>query len=62
MEDKQKINCWVSSCQYNDTDKEKCTLNEINVEPVEECETCEPDESMCGSYEFADTADETDNG
>ena len=56
-EDKQKINCSVSSCQYNDTDGTKCTLESIIVEPVPDCETCEPDESMCGSYVYDDAFD-----
>lgn len=54
MDNKQKINCTVSSCRYNNTDNEECTLKEIMVEPIDDCETCEPDESMCGSYEYQD--------
>ena len=52
MDSKQKINCNVASCIYNDEDKQKCVLDEITVEPCDECATGEPeDESMCGSYE-----------
>lgn len=48
----QMINCNVDSCKYNDTDKCKCDLSEINVEPCYECSDGEAeDESMCGSYE-----------
>ena len=51
MDTKQKINCNVGSCIYNDYEKCKCMLDEITVEPCEDCATGEPDESMCGSYE-----------
>lgn len=51
MDLKQKINCNVASCVFNDCDKKKCVLDEITVEPCTEIETGEPDESMCGSYE-----------
>ena len=52
MEKSQKINCTVSSCRFNNCDKEECELNQITVEPIDDCETCTPDESMCGSYEI----------
>ena len=52
MDKNQKINCTVNSCRYNNCDKEECTLNQITVEPIQDCETCTPDESMCGSYEY----------
>lgn len=58
MEKNQKINCTVSSCLYNDIAKSKCLLEEISVEPCSDCNTQEPDESMCGSYEYADDRDE----
>ena len=52
MDEKQKINCTVESCEHNDTEEKKCDLNEIVVEPCNDCETGEPEEeSMCGSYE-----------
>lgn len=51
MDLKQKINCNVESCIYNDDGKQKCMLDEITVEPCSECSTGEPDESMCGNYE-----------
>ena len=50
MEEKQKINCTVESCQYNNLENHKCTLKEIMVTPIIGCETKEPDESMCSSY------------
>ena len=56
-EDNQKINCSVSSCQFNDTEADECTLEEIKVEPVPDADTGEPDESMCGSYEHDDAQD-----
>ena len=52
MDKNQKINCTVNSCKYNNCDCNECTLKQIKVEPIEECETCTPDESMCGSYEY----------
>ena len=58
MDSKQKINCKVGSCVYNDCEKNKCVLEEITVEPCFETETGEPDESMCGSYESYDEEDD----
>jgi len=52
MEGKQEINCTVSSCKYNNQEKEKCILKSIQVAPIDECNTEEPDESMCASYEY----------
>lgn len=58
MDNKQKINCTVNSCKFNDCDACECTLNQITVEPIDECETCTPDESMCGSYEYNEDEDD----
>ncbi len=52
MEPNQKINCTVSSCKYNNQEKEKCTLEAIHVAAIENVATQTPDESMCASYEF----------
>ncbi len=52
MEANQKINCTVSSCKYNNQDKEKCTLETIHVSPIDNINTQEADESMCASYQF----------
>ena len=52
MEDKQKINCTVESCVYNNLNNHKCTLKEIQVTPIAGCNTKEPDETMCSSYKF----------
>ena len=60
MDKNQKINCTVSSCLYNDIEQSKCMLEEISIEPCADCDTKEPDESMCGSYENADIFDEDD--
>ena len=54
MEEKQTINCTVESCAYQDGITKKCTLQAISVIPTENCDTCETDESMCGSYEYAE--------
>lgn len=51
MEKNQKINCTVSSCIYNNENENKCILEAIKVEPVQNCNTAECDESMCASYE-----------
>ena len=51
MDKKQKINCKVKSCAYNDTQKNSCELNKITVEPCANGNNGNPeDESMCGSY------------
>ncbi|MCL2355138.1 MAG: DUF1540 domain-containing protein [Oscillospiraceae bacterium] len=51
MDERQKINCNVGSCEYNDPEDHKCELDEIVVEPCKDCGTGEPEEeSMCGSY------------
>ena len=54
MEDNQTINCKVESCVYQDSDTKRCTLQSIQVIPTENCDTCETDESMCGSYEYSE--------
>ena len=51
MEDNyQKINCTVGSCKYNKQDCQECSLKQIVVTPIDNCNTSEPDESMCSSY------------
>ncbi len=50
MEQKQKINCTVTSCKYNNGQDQECELRQIIVTPVENCDTKQPDESMCSSY------------
>lgn len=52
MEENQKINCTVSSCKYNNQQKEKCTLQAIHVAPIQNVDTETADESMCASYQF----------
>ena len=52
MEKNQKINCTVESCVYQNPETQRCTLQTIQVVPTEDCDTCEADESMCGSYEY----------
>lgn len=52
MEGKQKINCTVESCKYNNSNGKECTLNKIMVTPMDNCNTKKADESMCSSYEF----------
>lgn len=46
----QTINCTVSSCKYNNCQRQKCELEGIIVTPREGCQTKQPDESMCSSY------------
>ena len=53
MEKNQKINCTVGSCKYNDGERQQCLLEQIIVEPTLGCETKNPDESMCSSYDYA---------
>lgn len=52
MEENQKINCTVSSCKYNNHEKEKCTLQAIHVAPIDDIDTETADESMCASYKY----------
>ena len=52
MDDKQKINCTVESCKYNNCDKQLCELTQIVVSPTPNCNTTKCDESMCSSYEY----------
>ena len=40
------------SIEYQDGNTKRCTLQSIQVVPTDDCDTCEPDESMCGSYEY----------
>lgn len=54
MEKNQKINCTVESCKYNNQEKQYCTLEQIVVTPIQNCDTKQPDESMCSSYEYID--------
>ena len=49
--DKQKINCTVETCKFNDCDTKECLLKQITVTPIQNCHTKKPDESMCSSYE-----------
>lgn len=53
MEKNQKINCTVSSCKYNKEGEQECSLPQIIVTPIENCDTKQPDESMCSSYRNA---------
>lgn len=50
MEKRQKINCTVTSCKYNDDQKQECQLEQIIVTPIIGCNTKQSDESMCSSY------------
>lgn len=52
MEEKQEINCNVNSCKYNNRQEGKCILQAINIEPIDDMEVIEADESMCASYEY----------
>ncbi len=49
--DKQKINCTVESCKFNDYNNQECLLKQITVTPKQNCNTKQPEESMCSSYE-----------
>lgn len=51
MEKNQKINCTVTSCKYNDEQRQECNLETIIVTPVQGVSSSEPDESQCSSYE-----------
>ena len=51
MDNKQKINCTVGSCKYNNEKKNLCELNSIIITPKVNVSTSTPDESECSSYE-----------
>ena len=50
MDRSKKINCTVESCKYNNQKNQECILQEIVVTPIQNCNTKQPDESMCSSY------------
>ena len=52
MGEKQKINCTVESCRYNNYEKQECKSKQIVVSPIPNCDTKKSDESMCSSYEY----------
>ena len=54
MDKNQKINCSVESCVYQDYNTKRCTLQAIQVMPTQDCQTRQPDESMCSSYKNID--------
>lgn len=53
MQEKQKINCTVQTCEYNNGQENQCTLKQIIVTPCQDCHTQTPDESMCSSYKYS---------
>ena len=50
MEGRQRINCTVCSCKFNDELSNECELNTINVTPTLNNNTKKPEESKCSSY------------
>lgn len=52
MDKNQKINCTVTSCKYNKNQEQECSLQQIIVTPIQNCNTQNPDESMCSSYRY----------
>lgn len=51
MEENQTIHCSVGSCKYNEGEK-CCSLKEVKITPINDCDTQKPDESMCSSYKY----------
>jgi len=52
MDTNQKINCTVTSCKFNNEQRQLCQLESIIIEPCPNCNNGKAqDESMCGSYE-----------
>ena len=49
--DKQKINCTVETCKFNNLNNQECLLKQITVTPTVNCNTQTSDESMCSNYE-----------
>ncbi len=58
MEKNQKINCTVCSCEFHEGEKNQCNLEQITVKPYPDCNTQNPDESVCGSYKCCFSDDE----
>lgn len=52
MDKNQTINCTVTSCKYNKNGENLCSLEQIVVTPIKNCDTKQPDESMCSSYSY----------
>lgn len=50
MEQKQKINCTVTSCRYNNSQMQDCMKDVIIVTPNENNNSGEAKESKCSSY------------
>ena len=50
MNENQKINCTVESCKYNLNGQKLCSLEQIIVTPIPNCNTGKADESQCSSY------------
>ena len=47
----ERIRCRVESCAFHCQDAECCSLQAIQVEPCQGCDSGSPaDESMCASY------------
>ena len=42
----QTINCTVSSCKFNNGQRQQCELENIIVTPVEGCQTKQPDDPV----------------
>lgn len=55
MEKNQKINCTVNTCKYNRNQEQECSLQQIIVTPIQECNTKQPDESMCSNYKYEES-------
>ena len=51
MDKKQRINCTVESCKYNDSQRQLCELDNIIVTPKPNVHSAKTDESECSSYE-----------
>ena len=41
MSKNQKINCTVTSCRYNKSEEQLCSLEQIIVTPIQDCKTRE---------------------
>ena len=52
MQEKQKINCTVGSCKFNDCQANSCTLKQIIVTPCQNNHSATSEESVCSSYKY----------
>ncbi|MBQ2640114.1 MAG: DUF1540 domain-containing protein [Bacilli bacterium] len=57
--DKNKINCDVEDCKYNDSEEGKCELDEIKVGYSDDTDECyDSNDTACESFETEEESDD----